>query len=512
MAQFPYRANLVESSFPFVSVYQGRTVIMPGRDQNYVPKTSLAVSGEDNIDRGIAEVYYSHNAMPTAQGVASVGYNQVASPILPNNALFKKRLEIRDSSGNFVYLSQGADGHTYTLDPLAGIWVQVAVDVAGYTGGLITAAYVNGVTYIYFAGATDPCRQLNFGTGALDIVTLTGIISNVIGLTAAAGYLIAWSATAVAWSSTILASDFTPSLTTGAGSGGVDGAKGAITVCVPILNGLIVYTTANSVAGVYSGNARYPFNFREIVGSGGVSSLQLVAFDANTANHYAYTSSGIQLVSIQQTQTMFADATDFIAGKFFEDFDETTLTFSQTPLFAEMLKQVQVLAERYFVVSYGINELTHAIVYDFVNKRWGKLKVTHVECFEWKIGTEIPRGSLGFLKKDGTVVTVDFSFSSTTSAGVLLTGKYQMLRQRNCTLQGVGIDAVYPNRTFNLYALSSLNGKTMRAPVAGVLDAASSGYTKIYNFRTSGMNHSLLYVGAFALSSVVLFFQLSGSR
>lgn len=511
MAQFPYRCNLVESSFPFTSVYQGRTVIMPGRDQNYVPKTSIAVGGEDNIDRGIPEVYYSHNVMPTAQGAASVGYSGQATPVSPNTALFKKRLEVRDSAGNFVYLAQGTDGHTYILNVSTGVWAVTAADVAGYTGGLVTAAYVNGVTYLYFQGATDPCRQYNFGTNALDVVTLTGLFSNVIGLTAASGYLIAWSATAIAWSSTILATDFTPSLVTGAGSGGVDGAKGAITVCVPILNGLIVYTSANSVAGVFSGNARFPFNFREIVGSGGVSSLQLVAFDANTASHYAYTSNGIQLVAVNQTQTVFPDATDFIAGKFFEDFDEATLTFAQTPLFTEMLKQIQVVAERYFVASYGINELTHAVVYDFVNHRWGKLKVTHVECFEWKTGVEIPRGSLGFLKKDGTVVTVDFSFASTTSAGVLLTGKYQMLRQRNCTLQSASVDSVYPNRAFSLYALSTLDGKTFGTPVPGS-PVPSMGYNKTFNFRTSGVNHSLLYVGAFYLSSVVMFFQLSGSR
>lgn len=512
MAQLPYRANLVEASFPFTSIYEGRTVIVPGRDQNYVPKTSLAVSGEDNIDRGIPELYYSHNVMPSAQGCSSVGYLPVASPIAINQSIVRKRLEIRDSSGNFKYLAQGSDGHTYMMDPLVGSWAVTAADVAGYTNGLITAAYVNGVTYIYFQGAVDPCRQYNFGTNNLDIIALAGIIANVIGLTAASGYLIAWSAVAIAWSSTILATDFTPSLTTGAGSGGVDGAKGAITICVPILNGLIIYTQKNSVAGVYSGNARYPFNFREIVGSGGVSSLQLVAFDANTGSHYAYTSAGIQLVGINVTTTVFPDALDFIAGKFFEDFDEATLTFAQTPLFTEMLKQVQVVSERYFVVSYGINELTHAIVYDFVNKRWGKLKVKHVECFEWTVNTEIPRGNLAFLQKDGTVLTVDFSIASTVSSGVALFGKYQYVRQRLTTLQEVYLDSVYPNRNFDLYTLATLDGKNFLPAVKGVLVQPIVGFTRTYRFRKTGINHSLLAIGGFYLSSLVMQFQLSGSR
>lgn len=510
MAQLPYRGNLVESSFPFTSVYEGRTVIIPGHDQNYVPKTSLAVTGEDNIDRGIPQVYYSHNVMPSAQGVASVGYFPRANPIAINTALLTKRLEVRDAAGNFRYLSQGSDGHTYMMDPTTGVWAQTAADVAGFpAGNLITAAYVAGVTYIYFQGAANPCRQYNFGTNALDIIALTGAIANIIGLTTAAGYMIAWSSVAIAWSSTILATDFTPSLTTGAGTGGVDGAKGAIKLCVPILNGLIVYTQVNSIAGVYSGNARYPFNFREIVGSGGVSNLQLVAFDANTGNHYAYTSSGLQLVSINQTQTVLGDATDFIAGKFFEDFDESTLTFSTTALATEMLKQVQVVAERYLIISYGINELTHCIVYDFVNKRWGKLKIKHVEAFEWQGASEIPRGNLAFLQKDGTCYTVDFSIASTNSNGVLLCGKYQFIRDRMVHLESVDIDSVYPNRNFNIYDLATIDGKNFRPPVAGTVKS-STGFARSYFFNVAGLNHSLLMVGAFYLSSLVMAFKLGG--
>jgi hypothetical protein len=516
MAQIPFRANLNAAQFPFLSIQQGRTTIVQAQDQNYTPAVTqqnqpLQV---DDKDRGIPQIYYCHNVVPSAQGLASIGYSQQAAAISVSANLLTKRFAVRDSSGNFCFLSQGSDGHTYILDS-SGVWKTTIADVAGYTNGLITVAYVAGVTYIYFQGATDPCRQYNFGTNNLDIITLTGVIANVIGVTTAAGYLLAWSKTAIAWSSTILATDFTPSLTTGAGSGGVEGAKGALTFVIPILNGMIVYTQENSVAGVYSGNSRYPFNFREIVGSGGVNDINLVAFDASSGNHYAYTSSGLQLVSPTATTTVFPDATDFIAGKIFEDFNESTLLFELTVLNSLMLKRIAMIADRYLVISYGINEYTHALLYDVVNKRWGKFKRTHVEVFEWHLlsssASELPRESIAFLSKDGTIATVDFAISSTSSAGVLLLGKYQYIRQRTLTLDEVAVEEITPNRTFALYDLTTRDGKNFQTAVAGALKV-STEYYRNYRFHKTGVNHSLLFVGAFYLSSIVMKFHVNGTR
>jgi hypothetical protein len=70
--------------------------------------------------------------------------------------------------------------------------------------------------------------------------------------------LLAWNETTLYWSSTTDPTDFTPSLATGAGSGGVQNIKGAITIAAPISTGLIVYSNQNAVAAVYSGNARFP--------------------------------------------------------------------------------------------------------------------------------------------------------------------------------------------------------------------------------------------------------------
>lgn len=77
---------------------------------------------------------------------------------------------------------------------------------------------------------------------------------------------------AIAWSSLIDPTDFTPSLVTGAGGGAVQGAKGDIVCCVSHTIGLVIYTNQNAVAAPTSGNARYPFNFRELVASGGIAS------------------------------------------------------------------------------------------------------------------------------------------------------------------------------------------------------------------------------------------------
>jgi hypothetical protein len=518
MAQVPYRINLSASKIPFISQFQGRTVIVPGQDQNYITALTAPQAGDpaEDKDRGVPQIFYAHNVMPSAQGFESIGYKGQAAAVI-GAATFQERYTVQDSAGHFVYLAvDRATRQTYYLDSNL-VWTATASKPgAGFTASkIVTTAYVNGVSYINFGG--DDCYTFDFGT--LDIVSaaLTGItIADAIGITGASGYLLAWNETTLYWSSTTDPTDFTPSLATGAGSGGVQNIKGAITIAAPISTGLIVYSNQNAVAAVYSGNARFPFNFREIPSCGGCPALNLLAFDANTGNHYSYTSSGLQLISSISSQTVFPDATDFIAGKFFEDFDELALTFNVTPLVNVMLKKLTVIADRYLVISYGINALTHAIVCDLVNKRWGKFKVPHTEVFEWSVLTavssEIPRESIGFLQLNGTILTVDFSIAASNSSGVILLGKYQYIRQRWIQLEQADVEEIQPNAALAIYDLTTYDGKTFNTPVAGYQKAALNAASTVrqYNFTGVGLNHSLLLIGSFYLSSIILMFNIHG--
>lgn len=511
MSQITYRGNLLAKIFPFISEFFGRSVIIPGPDQNFV-----RYSGAEELS-GIPQLYYCHNVMPTFEGFQSVGYTQAISD---NKNNFENIFILQDTSGNKVFFSHASDGKNYVL-PFGGIsWIEIN-SVSSTSGVVVSSATINGQSYIYFANVG--CFIYDAASNSLINIVLTGLdTSKIKGITSSSGYLIAWTDTSIAWSSTVDhvvptdPIDFVPSLVTGAGGGNVESAKGKITLCAAHYLGFIIYTTDNAVSAVYSGNSRYPFTFREIVNSGGLANSSLISLDAASGNHYAYTTSGLQIISSSQTQTVFPEITDFIAGRYFEDFDETTNTFVTQILTSPMKKAITVVADRYLIISYGVKSLTHALAYDTVQKRFGKLKVPHVCCFEWKtlspeISIENPRQSLGFLKSDGSIVTVDFSYIADNANGVMVLGKYQLSRTRLLTLEQVELENIKVGSNFTLYDLASLDGKNLQPAVEGFLKENTESYRK-YLFHQTGVNHSLLAKGAFYCSSVILSFHVHGRR
>lgn len=507
MAQITYRANLSAKSFPFVSENFGRSIIVAGPDQNF--SRQLVAAEDTDKDIGIPQAYYLHNVMPHPQGWQAVGYTDIL-PAVPGVSDFTSNFLIRDGSDNKVYLGIKANGDFYVSDGTGAPWVYKTTMAAGK---LITVAYVAGITYIYIANTG--CYKYDFGTAAFVAVTLTALTAaNITGITYSAGYMIAWTPSTVAWSSTLDPTDFTPSLVTGAGGGAVESARGAINYCVPHNLGFIVGTADNCIAALYQNNIRYPFQFREIVNSGGLTSLDLVSWDANSGNLYAYTTSGMQLVSTSQTQTVFPEITDFISGRYFEDFDDGSLTFTRTVLNTAMQKRLAVLADRYIVISYGILELTHALIYDIPLKRYGKVKLNHVQAFTYHLASpgilETPRQSLGFMKKDGSVQTIDFSIGSPNLNGTIILGKYQYVRPRLLQLDQMFIESIRPTQNLAVHVMTSLDGKN---PVFVAPDLTySSGLTREYSCREVGTNVSVLFQGGFVLDSLVLRFNIHGKR
>jgi hypothetical protein len=511
MSQNVYRANVLAKSFPFLSENFGRSIILNGQDQYYITRQvdTATTNSDSDQQTGIPQMYYCHNVMPSDQGYQSVGYISVLGSI-PGVNNITGRFLLRDSNDNKAYMAVSANGLVY-INKGTG-WV---LNSQTFTSGQpVTTAYVSGVTYIYVG--TQGCFTFDLvGSTGFTSVTLTGLTASaVLGICGSYGYMIAWTNSTVVWSSTVTPTDFTPSLVTGAGGGGVQGARGAITCVVPQTLGVIVYTTANAVVGLYSGNSRYPFNFREIVNSGGVATENLVTWDANTPSHYVFSSAGVQLVGTQQTQTVFPEVTDFISGRKFEDFNDVNLIFNTTVLSGPMQKRLALVCERYLVFSYGITELTHAIVYDTVLKRYGKLRFTHVECFEYEIPSpgivEIARQSIAFLRKDGSVSTVDFAVGSSTSNGTALFGKYEYARSRTLSLDEVSIEDVNPNATFAFNVFASINGKDLTLGSASLIES-SQLYQK-YGCRAIGKNVSILLQGGWSINTIELVSHVHGKR
>lgn len=527
MAQIVYRGNLSAKSFPLLTDFQGRTVIIAGPDQTY--KAAITSQEDTDKDVGIPIVYYCHNVLPASYGFNSVGYEKLIDPLTLGTTGFTSVKLLRSNAisstvnGPRYYFSCLPTGKCYYSLLGGTTWTLIATTISVVSTTVITTASVQGISYIFFSGIG--CYKYNSATNTLVSVTLTGLTAaNIKGITTYQGYLIAFDDNSVYWSSvldidyTLNSVDFVLSLTTGAGNIRPEGARGPITIVRAATFGLSIYTTSNIVSAVYSGNSRYPFNFKEVVSSGGCTSDDLIAYDANTGNQYAYTTSGIQTVTATQTQTIFPDITDFLAGQDFEDFDELTQTFILETLSSPMKKKLSSIADRYLIFSYGKTSLTHAIIYDMAQKRFGKLKYTHTDIFEYEYvdpsATDAPRRSIALLSPNGAVYVLNPSVTFAKSAGVILLGKFQYVRSRLMSLEGLEIQTVHPNQSAVAYDLYSNTGGTIESitKIQGYETSVAGQSQRSYKFHKTAINHSILLIGGFFLSSFILTFHIHGKR
>jgi hypothetical protein len=517
MSQVAYRGNLSSAFFPFISRFQGRTVVVGGQDNNF--NRQLQSSTDLDKDIGIPQLYYCHNVLPNGNGIQSVGYEIRVSGIgeVGQQQVWTIREDATSAKG---YMMRGPSGLRVVTDENTGwgpvqttYWDTSLGSFQPIPNGSITVAHVAGISYIYFAN--QGCLHYNFSLQRFELQPLSGLaLGAIVGLTESNGYLIAYSTNAVAWSSTLVPSDFTPSLQTGAGGGQVEGIKGPITCASPTSNGFTIFTQVNAVSVLYTGNSRYPFQFSECTGSGGVGSLERVTYEADSGYNYIYSSKGFQIIQSKSAQTVFADVTDFLAGQYFEDFDEVTQQFTYQTLTSPLMKKMSLIASRYLIISYGISSLTHCLVYDTVQKRFGKLKVEHTDCFEYELLTEdvsdIPKKAIAFIQTNGTVLVVNFAVSFTNRSGVALLGKYQYVRSRTLYMQTVEFENVTQGGQFSVNCLTSYDGKNFNLNTPGTI-LESTADVSVYGFGApGGVNHTLLVQGCFDMDTVQLAFNIGG--
>ena len=530
MAQIRYRANLSAKDFVFSAQGWGRSVIMKQYDQNF--SRQIVSPTDPDKDIGIPQIYYAHNVMPCAQGFQSVGLKQIITGpgITGNSFQILPWQNVSGASGNILITISAKDTSNVTYNiyasnvvtPSTWTFLQTVSIPTQYAGILFTAALINGTTYIYTPYLE--CHTYDGTTWAL--VTFTGLVTtNVQGIISSFGYMIAYSPTSIAWSSTLSVTDFTPSLITGAGGGSVTSLRGNITQCIHHTFGFIVFSQYNAVAAVYSGNPRYPFNFREVIGASGLSPIggQLIDLDSESGNLYALTSAGVQMVSVTQAQVIMPEVTNYLDGTRFEDFNDATLSFTYADFAAGTIyKQLKVVADRYVVFSYAYNNpltltlgYTHALVYDIAMRRWGKIKFTHTAAINlYKVtAAQLPennaRAQLGFLDPFGNLFQVDFSELATTG-GTIFLGKYQHSRDRLITMQQLDVEYVQSTANLTLNVFTSLDGKTFLPPVT--VPPIANTHAPQYPMRLTGMNHSFCFQGVFKFDSMVLTYQANGRR
>lgn len=511
MGDVTYRANLKTASFPFLSELFGRSIIVKQQDQNYVGGLATKETLDSAI--GVPQIYYCENVVPTDNGYKSVGFDTFVAEGADTN--FAQVVQIHDSTGNTGDIAVTSDGDLYRRHYGATAWTAVGTPpVAGTIAGKrMTVGYVSGTSYIYFENVD--CYTYSFGTGNMTNTPLTGgpAAADILGVVANRGYLIAYTVDGVFWSSTIDPTDFASSLSTGAGGGQLEGARGQIVTVESVYGGMVVFTVNNAVAGIASDNTRYPFNFIEITGCGGLLDANFVSYDANTAMLYAYTTAGLQQVGLKQAIVWAPEVTDFLSGSLFEDFNSGTNTLSLTDLAgANIQKRLSLIANRYLIISYGATSLTHALYFDSAYKQWGRLKVTHTDCFEIaRSGVEVPKKSIAFLTAAGGVKILNTDVNSASSSGVMILGKFQYVRSRLLQLQRVEFENVNVGDTFSLLDLPAADGKNFGNALVGYL-AQSAGKFREYLFHNTALNHSLLLKGAFNAVSLVLTFNVHGAR
>lgn len=533
MAQIPYRANLQPMTFPLLSELSGRTVINPQSDNTYARYVSS--DGQSPIDTGVPQIVYCHNVMPSTYGLQSIRFNIVYNPPIGETGLDFERtdriyaaqvtssgtppVESIISTGFKSQLAIAGTGldKVYVVEPAINTWKKVLGAPNIPLGTIVSVATVNGASYIYFSFIG--CYIYNNVTNTLTERVLAGLDKTAtIGIVAANGYLNAYNKTGVAWSSTVNVEDFVPSSTSGAGGGQVQEARGEIVTAVATNLGYILYTKENAVSVIFSGNAEFPWNFKAIPASGGVSSVEVVSQEQAAGFQQVYSTNGMQQVTHARCSTVTPNVTDFIAGNTFEDFNSTTNQFEVTKFDWAMRKKLSVVCDRYIVISYGLSptaDMTHALILDLTQTRMGKIKLHHTSCFELRsinsAVTELPRDSIAFLQRDGTVKVIDFSLMENADDSVLILGKYQYVRQKLMELNQLEVECVETSDTFNAYALPSLNGKSFQAAMPGYLAESSENYRKYYWNGAIGTNVSWLFKGSFNINSLIGWFSLVGN-
>lgn len=544
MSQISYSANLGSDDFPLLSQLQSRTVIVGKNDQDFELNSNINNTNKLQKERRMPQAYYAHNVMPSGQGYQSVGYIQKIAKH-PTATNFRGAFVLRDPLENKTLYSP-AGGKNYVWDRDFNEWRSINPLIAVETN-LVTVAYLNGETYIFYEKIG--CFKYNKTTQLFESVVLVGlVVANINGICSSQGFLLAWDDLNFIYRSQPASPlNFTPDSALGSGAGIPEDIRGKIVVVLPISNGYIVYTTANMVAAVFQTNIRYPFNYKEISGSSGIVNPDHVSWQDNIGEHYAWTIAGLQKVNKSQAVPIFPEITDFLVAKIFEDYNTVTDLFEVTELTSQLNIQVTVVGSRYVIISYGTSDslFTHAIIYDLGFKRFGKVKIDHVDCFTYVVPNlsgditwdmldglswddfgettwsdletqlrteETPKEIVGFLGKDGLVSIINFDLVQINNAGVIVFGKYQYVRDRLLTLDSVDLENIKASLNFTLTHFVSVDGKTTAFKNNLFLKLAADGLRTYNTIRpqNTGKNHTLAAKGTFNLISMELKFHEDG--
>lgn len=535
MAQIPYRANLAADDFPLLTSLKGQTVIIGKFDQDF--ELDTGEKQKLTKEKQIPDAYFVENVIPTGEGYQSIGYTTKV-PGLAAASDFNRCFTLRDINENKVFYSPSY-GKNYVFDRnLNNIWRSIA-PIKSVENAAVTIAYLNGETYIFFQ--KNGCYRYDKATFTFVSVVLIGlVVANINGICSANGFLLAWDDANVIYRSQANSPlDFTPDPSLGSGAGVPQDIRGKIVTVLPISNGFVVYTTANAVGATFQQNIRYPFVFKEIEGTTGIISADHVSWQDNLGAHFVWSKSGLLRVDKSKAAPIFPKITDFLTAKLFETYNYATDVFTIAKLSNQLTVRVTSIGSKYLVISYGTDPIvfSHALIYDFAFKRFGKLKIDHVDCFNFyqpnlggditwnmfgdltwtdlgettwaQLGVqlqtnEIAKEIVGFLKSDGTISIINFDLTRLTGDnGVVLLGKYQFSRSNLLSLDEIAVENIDQGSDFQVKVLTSYDGKTI-GRITTPFKQIDTGQFRNYLCDATGINHSIAFKGTFNIISTEL--------
>lgn len=534
------RFNLKASRFPMLSQFFGPSVaIRSNGDTDYIVTDAYSGTAA-NDELGIAQPIYMHNVLPVSHGYQSVDYKTVLDNFCNSQGDFDQVIQVEDFNGMNHMLSPAGGQNFVSSDGEVWRSTQLPTDIR--LSGDVSYAYVRQETYICYKRQGvfkyDPISK------TLQPVTLIGLDSEQVeGITSAVGIMIAWTADSIYRSSIENPADFTPSLRTGAGSSSLVPLRGQIVAALPHTSGFIVYSTKNAVYAQSTNDLAYPFVMTEVVGSAGIISARHVASDTTFSTHYAWTKAGLQSVQNNQARLIFPELTDLLTCGYIEDYinsfdgESRTGTDLESPMHQvvhqlsnsncpnNLVKlphetpleiRVNVVAARYLCISYGIQELSHVVVYDLALARFGKLRIPHRDIFTYErpesFGEDNARKSFGFLQRDGSIKLLSFDLNHPATDSVLLFGRLSLNRAAMTILDKVMLGGLFDTSgKLTLNTMVSLDGMTLLEDVYAVPYHATESMQH-YGLRLTGMNHVLKLIGTFSLASIEAEMYSGGDR
>jgi len=371
--------------------------------------------------------------------------------------------------------------------------------------------------------------NLPFGAGEID------------GVSSSSGYLIVWSGLTIAWApfngATFDFQIYSSGAFTGAGFQIPEDIQAPITAIIGMSGGFVAFTFRNAIAASYHAQSiASPWVFREVPDAGGLESYEQATVEGSLSRLVAYTSAGMQTVSLNSAETVYPDVSDFISGRQIENYDFTSHRLVRGYSTVDLYTKVTSIGNRFVVISYGYYPgiYSYALIYDLALKRWGKLRVVHRDCFNYVYpgsagsatysmlldvqyadlstttyaATQLPstgitsaQNAMAFIKSDGQVLVATWAERENgNDAAVAIIGRVQLSRSRNVQLNRIEIEGLYSG---DVFVQASGNGRNIDSVVSTVDVDRTSNYLAA-GCMVDCKNFNLAIEGTFNLSTVIL--------